>query len=111
MALGKALFFDPILSRDGTVSCASCHDLWSSGDDGEQFAAIYKEGITKESITDAIAKFEKTLITPDSPFDRYLRGEKNAISQKAKEGYMLFQQKGCIACHHGRNVGGKQFSI
>ncbi len=75
-----------------------------------KFELLYKEGITKESITDALAEFEKTLITPDSPFDNYLRGDKNAISQVQKEGYALFKEKGCIACHHGRNVGGNMYN-
>jgi len=176
--LGKELFFDPILSADGTISCASCHDLFNGGDDGkvhstgikdkkgninsptvfnavfnfsqfwdgrakdlkeqaagpienpvemgnnfenviktlsktdykEKFNSIYKDGITKNNITDAIAEFEKTLITPDNPFDNYLRGDKKAITQKQKEGYELFISKGCISCHHGRNVGGNMYN-
>ena len=177
--LGKKLFIDPILSRDGTISCATCHDLQNGGDDGlkvsfgiegqqgninsptvynsvfnfrqfwngrardlqEQvkgpvenpvemghtlqgavdalrrdpaypavFKKIYKDGITQENIADAIAEFEKALITPNAPFDRYLRGEKGAISQKAKKGYQVFVSKGCIICHHGVNVGGNLFN-
>ena len=76
----------------------------------KQFAEIYPQGITKESITDAIAEFEKTLITPDAPFDRYLKGDKTAITKRQEEGYMLFKQKGCIACHHGRNIGGNMYN-
>ncbi len=178
VALGKDLFFDPILSKDGTISCATCHDIFNGGDDGQKvstgirnqkgsinaptvlnaifnfrqfwdgrakdlqeqaagpienpiemgnsfenlikklnstpyrdrFSQIYKDGITKENITDAIAEFEKTLITPDSPFDRYLRGDQKAITPEQKEGYRLFQTKGCIACHHGRNVGGNMYN-
>ena len=58
----------------------------------------------------AIAEFEKVLITPDSPFDKYLKGSKKAISQKAKEGYALFKSKGCILCHHGVNIGGNFYN-
>lgn len=76
----------------------------------KEFAKIYKDGITKESITDAIAEYEKTLITPNAPFDLYLKGNKNAISQEAKEGYGLFVTKGCIACHQGVNVGGNLYN-
>jgi cytochrome c peroxidase len=74
------------------------------------FHSIYKEGITKETITDAIAEYEKSLITPNSPFDRYLRGEEEAITQNQKEGYALFKAKGCIACHHGINIGGNMYN-
>jgi cytochrome c peroxidase len=74
------------------------------------FAKIYKEGITKNSITDAIAEYEKTLVTPNAPFDKYLRGDKNALTQKQKEGYELFKSKGCISCHHGVNLGGNLYS-
>jgi len=176
--LGKKLFFDPILSADNSVSCASCHDLQNGGDDGlkfsvgingqegdintptvlnaaynfrqfwngradtllhqtwgpienpiemghtfdklitilkqtsykKEFDAIYEDGITKHSIGDAIAEFEKTLITLNSPFDRYLKGDESAITQDQKDGYRLFKSVGCIACHHGKNVGGNLYN-
>ena len=75
-----------------------------------QFKAIYKDGITKKNITDAIAEYEKSLITPNAPFDRYLKGDKQAITQKQKEGYELFKAKGCITCHHGVNIGGNLYN-
>lgn len=177
--LGKKLFFDPLLSKDGTISCASCHDLQNGGDDGlkfsfgiggqegsinsptvynavfnfrqfwdgrakdlkeqvsgpienpvemghsmdmavkvlkkssiyiKEFDNLYLDGITPNNIADAIAEFEKALITPNSPFDRYLKGDKEAISQQAKKGYRLFESKGCIFCHHGVNVGGNFYN-
>ena len=176
--LGELLFNDTILSKDNTISCASCHFLDEGGDDNlkvsiginglkgdvnaptvlnsvfnfrqfwdgraktlqeqvlgpienpvemdndfkilvpklkkteykQLFSNIYKEGITKESISDAISEYEKTLITPNSPFDRYLRGDKNAITKIQKEGYELFKEKGCISCHHGINIGGNLYS-
>jgi cytochrome c peroxidase len=74
------------------------------------FHKIYKDGITKKNITNAIAEYEKTLITPNSPFDRYLRGDKHAITKEQKEGYELFKAKGCIACHQGMNVGGNMYN-
>jgi len=179
VALGQKLFFDPHLSQDGTVSCASCHDLDKGGDDGRQFsvgvggkrgninaptvynavfnfrqfwdgraedlkaqvfgpienpvemnmtmaqtvdtlkkdpmyvsafATVYPDGITQENVADAIAEYEKTLITPNAPFDRYLKGDKNAITPEAKEGYALFKSKGCIVCHNGVNVGGNFYN-
>ncbi|MEA1918404.1 MAG: cytochrome-c peroxidase [Campylobacterota bacterium] len=177
-SLGKSLFFDPILSQDGTISCAHCHKLEEGGDDNlkfsfgvkgqegtinsptvfnsvynfrqfwdgrasdlqdqaagpienpvemantfknlipileksvykKRFDALYKEGITKNSITDAIAEYEKTLITPNAPFDLYLRGNEDAISLDQKEGYQLFKSKGCITCHHGINIGGNLYN-
>jgi cytochrome c peroxidase len=176
--LGQMLFFDPILSRDDTISCASCHDLQNGGDDGLKFSfgiegkegninaptvyntvfnfwqfwdgraknlqeqavgpienpvemgssfedlipklqkthyqrlfnAIYPDGITKQNIANALAEYEKTLITPNAPFDKYLRGDVNALTQKEKEGYKLFKIKGCINCHHGVNLGGNLYS-
>jgi cytochrome c peroxidase len=75
-----------------------------------KFHAIYKEGITKKTITNAIAEYEKTLITPNAPFDKYLRGDTQAITQKQKDGYELFKVKGCITCHHGVNVGGNLYN-
>ena len=179
VVLGKKLFFDPRLSQDGTVSCASCHDLEKGGDDGLQysvgvggkkgninaptvynavfnfrqfwdgraedlkaqvfgpivnpvemnttmaqtvdtlkkdpiyvseFAKIYSDGIIQENVADAIAEYEKTLITPNAPFDRYLNGEKSAIGPEAKKGYKLFESKGCIVCHNGINVGGNFYN-
>ncbi len=76
----------------------------------KEFSDIYSDGVTKDNIGDAIAEFEKTLITPNAPFDKYLRGDKSAISQKQKDGYELFKTKGCIACHHGINVGGNLYN-
>jgi cytochrome c peroxidase len=75
-----------------------------------QFKALYKDGITKKNITNALAEYEKSLITPNAPFDRYLKGDKNAITQQQKEGYELFKAKGCITCHHGINIGGNLYN-
>jgi len=75
-----------------------------------KFKKIYKDGITKDNIADAIAEYEKTLITPHAPFDKYLKGEEDAISKEAKRGYIAFKEQGCIVCHHGINVGGNMYS-
>ena len=74
-----------------------------------QFGAIYRDGITRANVADAIASYERTLITPDAPFDRYLRGDANAITADEKAGYQRFKQYGCVACHQGVNVGGNMF--
>jgi len=75
----------------------------------KEFYKIYENGITKDSITDAIAEFEKALITPNSDFDKYLRGNNNAISKNQLEGFRLFKSYGCISCHNGVNIGGNLF--
>lgn len=74
-----------------------------------QFTKIYNTGITRESVLDALASFERSLITPDARFDLYLRGDSRAISAEEKRGYQLFKQYGCIACHQGVNIGGNVF--
>lgn len=76
-----------------------------------KFFSVYKDGITKDNIVDAIAEFEKTLITPNSRFDKYLLGDEKAITKYEKEGFELFKNKGCITCHHGINVGGNHYNI
>lgn len=61
-------------------------------------------------VRSALAEFQRTLITPDAPFDRYLRGEEQAISDQAREGWRLFRDLGCISCHQGVNIGGNMYS-
>jgi cytochrome c peroxidase len=179
VALGKQLFHDPRLSRDNTVSCASCHDLSKGGVDGRKhsigiggaegginsptvfnsggnfrqfwdgraatleqqvdgpihagaemgsnweeivgklraapeyaaaFNQIYSGAIQASNIKDAIAQFERSLITPNSRFDRYLRGEDSALNAEEKTGYAKFKAYGCVSCHQGVNVGGNMFA-
>ncbi|MPY26235.1 cytochrome-c peroxidase [Shewanella psychropiezotolerans] len=75
-----------------------------------RFEAIYgKDAVSIDNITDAIAEFEKTLVTPNSPFDLYLKGDMSAISAEAKSGYQLFKDKGCTSCHNGPAVGGTMY--
>ena len=73
-----------------------------------RFKQLYKEGITVENILDAIATFEKALLTP-SRFDDYLKGDKTALREVEKEGLELFKSYGCVACHNGINLGGNLF--
>ncbi len=73
------------------------------------FASAYSDGVTKANIQNAIASFERTLLTPNSRFDRYLRGETGAITPEEKLGYARFKQYGCVSCHQGVNVGGNMF--
>lgn len=176
--LGRRLFEDPALSRDGTIACASCHDLDLGGADGRRFsigvggaagsihaptvlnarfnfrqfwdgraatleeqaevplrhlgemgsewpailaylagnpeyardfAAAYPSGIRRESVVDAIAEYERSLVTPDCAFDQYLRGDAEALSPRGLAGWNLFQEIGCVACHQGVNLGGNSF--
>lgn len=175
VALGKRLFHDVRLSKDDSVSCASCHDLKGGGVDNRvrsvgvnggvgginaptvfnsgfnfvqfwdgraptleaqvdgpvnhplemasnwgqvleklrhdedyrvRFQDAYQDGITSDNVKDAIATFERSLITLDSPFDRYLRGDKTALDAPALRGWQLFQSYGCVSCHQGSNLGG-----
>jgi cytochrome c peroxidase len=178
--LGLALFMDPRLSSDGTISCNSCHNLSTGGADNlvtsvghnwqrgpinsptvlnssmsvaqfwdgrakdlkaqaggpplnpvemgatwegivakleadkafaAEFAAVYPQGFGSDSITDAIAEYEKTLTTPDSRFDRYLTGEKDALSAEEVRGWNRFQDLGCATCHSGVLLGGTSFEL
>lgn len=177
--LGKKLFHEKQLSKDGTLACASCHSLDTGGVDQKahstgvggalgginaptvlnaalnvkqfwngraedlkeqaggpvtnpkemggdwpvvcasltkdpeyvkQFAELYPQGICKDSITDAIAYFEQSLITVDSKFDRYLKGDHAALSDIEKQGWRYFKEFGCASCHQGANVGGNLFA-
>ena len=65
--------------------------------------------ITLSNVATAIAAFEGTLITPNAPFDKYLRGDGTALTTEQKEGLKLFMGKGCASCHDGINVGGQSY--
>ncbi len=71
-------------------------------------AAGYPEGVTEASVRDAISTYQRSLITPGSRFDQYLRGEAS-LSEDEGHGYRLFRDVGCVTCHQGTNVGGNLF--
>ena len=73
------------------------------------FGQIYTNGIQAKNVKNAIAEFERSLITPNSSFDRYLRGDVTAITAEENEGYRKFKTYGCITCHQGVDVGGNMF--
>ncbi len=73
------------------------------------FLAVYPDGWSDKNITDAIAEYEKTLITPNSAFDKWLAGDDKAISAQAQEGYERFKAYRCASCHVGKALGGKSF--
>lgn len=72
------------------------------------FKRHYPNGITSDNIVDAIVEFERSLITPDSRFDQYLRGRRDALSKDELAGYELFKNH-CATCHAGTNVGGLSY--
>jgi cytochrome c peroxidase len=178
VALGSRLFHEPKLSADGSISCASCHDLARGGVDRQarsrgiggregninaptvfnsgfnfrqfwdgraealedqvdgplqhpaemgatwpqalaflnadatyrkEFADLFRDGVSAANVRDAIAIFERSLVTPNSRFDRFLRGEAAALSATESAGYKLFKQIGCTSCHHGVNIGGNSY--
>lgn len=65
--------------------------------------------INIDKVTQAIAEFEETLVTPNSPFDQWLLGDENALTTQEKAGYKLFKESGCVGCHNGAAVGGTSF--
>jgi cytochrome c peroxidase len=73
------------------------------------FSSLYPQGMNSDTVKDAIATFERSLITPDSRFDRFLRGDAAALSAEEKEGYRLFKENGCSSCHQGLLAGGNMF--
>ena len=179
--LGNFLYHDKRLSKDNTISCASCHGLNTGGVDNKQYSEgvegklggvnaptvynavynfvqfwdgraktladqaagpplnpvemasesfdqiiaklqkdknlvkafneIYPDGMTQDNITNAIEEFERTLITPNAPFDKYLRGDDKAISEEALNGYNLFKKYDCATCHVGPNLGGQSYEL
>lgn len=72
------------------------------------FGEAYRDGITAANIVDAIATYERTLVTP-SRFDRYLSGDATALDADEREGYRRFKEYGCTSCHQGTHVGGNMF--
>lgn len=74
-----------------------------------RFKEVYKKGLTRQNILNALVEFEKTLITPNSRFDDYLRKKPGSLTKDEIQGYTLFKTYGCISCHQGINVGGNLF--
>ncbi len=66
--------------------------------------------VSFDNLARAVEAFEATLITPDSRFDRYLKGDVNALSDPEKQGLALFMDKGCVSCHNGINLGGSRYA-
>ena len=75
------------------------------------FKAVYPDGWSEANITDAIAQFEHTLLTPNSRFDKYLKGDAEAITAEELEGYNLFKKYNCATCHVGPILGGQSYEL
>jgi len=71
-----------------------------------RFRHAFADGLTPMNVRAALLDYERSLVTPNAPFDRYLRGDASAISERAKRGYALFKTYGCASCHQGMAVGG-----
>jgi cytochrome c peroxidase len=74
-----------------------------------RFNNAYPEGVTRAKVLAALATFERSLLTPNARFDRYLRGERHALTEAEQQGYRLFKSYGCVACHQGMNIGGNMY--
>jgi cytochrome c peroxidase len=95
MAFTHALAIDTLKSIPGYVN---------------EFKSVFKhDKLTIDEVTTAIAAFEETLVTPNSRFDRWLDGDNKALNSTELEGYKLFKESGCVACHNGPNLGGNSF--
>jgi cytochrome c peroxidase len=75
----------------------------------QQFQSVFGTRVTKEGIAKALAAFQRTLITRNSPFDRFLAGDTSALSEQAREGWRLFRDAGCIRCHNGPALTDSKF--
>ncbi|KPG94498.1 cytochrome B6 [Pseudomonas sp. RIT-PI-q] len=73
------------------------------------FANAYPDGVTMKNVQNALASYERTLISANSRFDQYLQGNTEILSTDEKYGYQRFKEYGCIACHQGVNIGGNMF--
>lgn len=73
------------------------------------FHRVYPDGVTAANVQDALATYERTLLTPNSRFDQYLQGNTDILTLDEKYGYQRFKEYGCIACHQGANIGGNMY--
>ncbi|MEH2513866.1 cytochrome c peroxidase [Nitrobacteraceae bacterium AZCC 1564] len=108
------------LQSDTAASLTSPHIMGITLDDAaaklradpemvRAFIGAYGAGPDTDNILDAIASYEHSLVTPNSKFDRWLKGDETALSAHELKGYHLFKSLGCVSCHQGMNVGGNLF--
>ncbi|MCG3197475.1 MAG: hypothetical protein GHCLOJNM_01961 [bacterium] len=82
--------------------------LQAATDVVEAFKKSFPDGLTSENVMKAIATFERSLNTP-SRFDKYLSGDKSALTEEEQRGYQLFKEHACATCHSGKILGGQSF--
>ena len=75
----------------------------------KRFENLYPDGVTRDNATHAIAQLERGLIVNGAPYERYLKGERSALSAQALNGLKRFTAYGCVACHNGINLGGNLY--
>lgn len=73
------------------------------------FMKAYGKRVDRENLLNALATFQRSLVTPNAPFDKFLQGDKAAIAAQQARGYELFRNYGCASCHQGSNIGGNMF--
>ncbi|MFL1525312.1 cytochrome-c peroxidase [Pseudomonas sp. O230] len=73
------------------------------------FGNAYPDGVTMNNVQNALATYERTLLSSNSRFDQYLLGDTDILTTEEKYGYQRFKDYGCIACHQGVNIGGNMF--
>jgi len=76
-----------------------------------RFRDAYGRGPDAAALLDAVATFERTLVTPGSPFDRWLAGDADALAPQALQGWRLFKALGCVSCHQGVNIGSNLYQV
>ena len=96
-------------SSMGTRVSQVVEKLRADPDFARDFVEAYGHGPDRSSLLDAIASYERTLVTPGSRFDRWLAGDNGALSAEERYGYRLFKSFGCISCHQGVNIGGNLY--
>ena len=83
--------------------------LRADGAYAADFKTAYPDGISQRNVLDALGTYQRSLVTPNARFDRFLRGERDALTSREQEGWRLFKAFGCVACHQGMNVGGNLY--
>lgn len=103
---------DHVFASDGSAQVSPWTVVAArlSGDTAisKQFSQIYGDAINAARVQDALEHYLRSLLTP-SRFDRYLRGERSALSVEERAGYARFKSFGCVSCHQGLNVGGNMY--
>ena len=88
-----------------------CEKLNADAAFSKAFKEVYPDGINQNNITNAIQEFERTLLTPNSRFDKYLKGDQTAMNAEEVAGYDLFKKYNCATCHVGENMGGQSYEL